>query len=545
MTIQRKQFQNLVLLGLIIALFVGCENEFIDLDSDLINSDVATNFNVDSIQYDVVSYTVPLGPVQTNGLPMNYLGSFNDPNYGKTTQSFVSQLNYSTVDPDFGENTVLDSVILYMPYFSTAIGANDDGVLEYEVDSIFGNGPFELSIYESEYFMRSFDPNGEFGDQQVYFSNRSTSPTDVISEAILMGTEILPQEEFQFENSAIYLTNNEGDTTQVLSPGLRLKLDNSFWKEKIIDMEGSSELSNVSNFYEYFRGIYFKAENETPEGSLLGFDFNNVNAGITLFYTKDPLAEGDDREQATFELRFGDIVTNFTNNDFNLSIPQGDEVNGDERLYLKGNEGSRATIKLFNGFDDEGTSVFEKFKRDFANYDNGEFVSYKRLINEANLVVYVDQEMVNGEEPDRIYIYDIPNRSPLSDFARDGILQNNPSFSVNTHLGELQREGDDPNGAGIKYTLRITNHIINLIESDSTNVDLGLSVSSNVNLEAVNNQGFVQTTDDSEQFIPLSSILSPRGTILHGNRSSNTEKRLSLEIFYTCLETDENCEGSN
>ena len=70
MTLQRKQFQNLVLLGLIIALFVGCENEFIDLDSDLINSDVATNFNVDSIQYDVVSYTVPLGPVQTNGLPM-------------------------------------------------------------------------------------------------------------------------------------------------------------------------------------------------------------------------------------------------------------------------------------------------------------------------------------------------------------------------------------------------------------------------------------------------------------------------------------------
>lgn len=545
MTLRKKQFQNLVLLGLIIALFVGCENEFIDLDSDLINNDVATNFNVDSIQYDVVSYTVPFGPVQTNGLPMNYLGVFNDPNYGKSAHSFVSQLNYSTVDPDFGDNTELDSVILYIPYFSTALGINDDGILEYDVDSVFGSGPFKLSIYESDYFMRAFDPNGEFGDQQVYFSNRSTSPTDLISEDILMGTEILPQEEFQFENAAIYLTDNEGDTTQVLSPGIRMKLDSLYWKEKIIDMEGSAELSNVNNFYEYFRGIYFKAESDDPNGSLLGLNLNNVNASITLFYTRDPFTEGDDREQATFELRFGDIAANFTDNNFNVTIPTGDAEEGDERLYLKGNEGSRASIKLFDGFDDEGTSIFEKFKRDFANYEDGEFVSYKRLINEARLVVYVDQEMVNGEEPDRLYIYDVPNRSPLSDYARDGIVQNNPSFSVATHLGELQREGDEPDGAGIKYTLRITNHIINLIESDSTNVELGLAVSSNVNLESVNNQGFVQTTDESEQFIPLSAILSPRGTVLHGNKSNNPEKRLYLEIFYTCLETDEDCDAGN
>jgi hypothetical protein len=335
MSVKNKRLQTLIILGLIITLFVGCENEFIELDSDLINRDVATSFNIDSVEYDVISYTVPLEPVQTNGLPMNYLGVFNDPNYGKSTHSFVSQLNYSELNPNFGENTVLDSVILYLPYFSTASGINDEGALEYDLDSIFGNGPFDLSIYESNYFMRSFDPNGNFGDEQTYFSNRSASATEPIGEDVLMGPVIMPAKEINVKNTAIYLRNNDGDTTQTLSPGIRIKLDSLYWKEKIIDMAGSTELSNATNFNEYFRGIYFKADAVSDKGALLGLNLNNPNASIVLHYTRDPLSGSGDREQATFELRFGEIRTNFTDNSFNSSIPEGDDELGDERLYLK------------------------------------------------------------------------------------------------------------------------------------------------------------------------------------------------------------------
>ncbi|MEM1003680.1 MAG: DUF4270 family protein, partial [Bacteroidota bacterium] len=305
----------------------------------------------------------------------------------------------------------------------------------------------------------------------------------------------------------------------------------------------------------YFRGVYFKSEKTDFGSSLIGLNLSNFNASITIHYSRDPLTdpededededESDEQEQATFELRFGNTITNFTENDFNVTIPAGDDQNGDSRLFLKGNEGSRATIRLFDGQDEEGNSNFENFQKEFGNYEDGEFVSYKKLVNEANLILYVDQEAVMGEEPERIYVYDLDNNGPLTDYILGGVVQNNPSFSLVTHLGFLERENDDPDGDGIRYKMRLTNHIISLIESDSTNVELGLAVASNVNIEATNTQRSVQTTDGSEQFIPLSAILSPRGTILHGNKSEDEEKRLFLEIFFSCLKTDEDCGDGN
>jgi hypothetical protein len=74
MTKRIKHLQTLVLLGVIITLFIGCNNEFIELDSDIISRDIATNFDIDSIEYEVVAYNLPLGPVRTNGLPINHIG---------------------------------------------------------------------------------------------------------------------------------------------------------------------------------------------------------------------------------------------------------------------------------------------------------------------------------------------------------------------------------------------------------------------------------------------------------------------------------------
>ena len=542
-----KNLSSLGLLGLVLIIFIGCDKDFIELDSGLINRDIATNFNVDSINYDVISYTKKLGPVQTNGTPLTYLGQFNDPNYGSSTYSFVSQLNSSVLDPDFGDNTVLDSVILYIPYFSEVTGVGEDDQLEYRLDSIYGDSPFKLNIYESTYFLREFDPNGGFDEQQAYYSNQSSSPTDLISDEALQGPLIHSEDAFEISNEAFFLTNSAGDTTQVVQPGMRIKLSNEFWQEKIIDMEGDPVLSNPNNFNAYFRGIYFKAEGINGVGSLVGFNLNNANASIVLHYTRDPLSDTGDgeREQTTYALDFGSIITTFIENDFTTQIPEGDEENGDSRIYLKGGEGSLAGIKLFDGVDENGVSNFEKFKNDFANYTDGEFDGFKRIINEANLVFYVDQDLVQGEEPNRLFLYDLTNGQPLADYFTDLLNSAAPEASATNHLGVLEREDDDPNGKGIRYKMIVTSHIKNLIESDSTNVELGLAVSINVNLESDSNQGKVQDENDENALVPLSSIISPRGTILQGGNSENMDKRLFLEIFYTCIDSEENCDNSN
>ena len=263
-------------------------------------------------------------------------------------------------------------------------------------------------------------------------------------------------------------------------------------------------------------------------------------SNITIYYTR-LIANSDEEgatEQATYTLNFGPNRINFINNEFTTVITDGDDVNGDARLFLKGGEGSIAKFKLFNGTDldddDDTMNTFEAWKSDFVETDSeGNFVRAKRIVNEANLVFYVDQNLVDGDEPDRLYLYDVDNKQPLDDYFIDISNSGLPSLSKSTHLGPLQRVDDEPDGDGIKYKFTITEHINNLLLRDSTNVELGLAVSLNVNLEDLVTQRQVQTGDNSDFTVPVSSVISPRGTVLHGSNTEDSAKKVYLEIYYT------------
>ncbi|NNF86142.1 MAG: DUF4270 domain-containing protein [Winogradskyella sp.] len=535
----KLSLQNTAAFLLILIAFVACDTDFATIDSDIVNPDNATNFNSQSQDYSIITYNQVVAPVQSNNLAVNMLGYYEDPIYGATTANFVSQLNSSLLDPDFGENVVLDSVVLTIPFFNRTVGVTEENTVDYELDSIFGGiDPMKLSIYESNYFLRTFDPNEEFNTTQAYFSNQSLSVNDPIGDDQLEATLIHVEDTLEVSDEPITLFNTEGEVSLNQPPAIRIKLDTTYWKQKILDLEGETVLSNSNNFYDYFRGIYFKAEPINNKGTFMLLNLASQSANITLHYTKDPFTEGADREQATYVLRFGQVRVNFLKNDYIIPLTNGDDINGDNRLYLKGGEGSKGVIKLFNGddLDDDQNSLntFEQWKSEFVDVDeNGKFISQKRLINEANLVFYVDQNIVQDNEPNRIFLYDMDNNTPLVDYFLDSQNTVLPSLSVGNHLGILQREDDDPTGKGIKYKLRITEHIKNLLLNDSTNVKLGLTVSSNVNLEGSITQRKVQNSDGTFDSIPISSIITPRGTVLHGNNTTDESKRVYLEIYYT------------
>lgn len=542
-----------VVIFLFLFTLIACDKDFASLDSDIINNENATNFSTASEKFNVIAYTNKLDPVQTDNMPINLLGVHNDPNYGSYTASIVTQVSSAIINPDFGENVELDSVVLTLPYFSRAVDVDEDGFPIYELDSVYGNSPIKLSIYENNFFLRDFDPTSEFNQSQSYFSNKATSLSDNISPSDLEGTPILQDpdaapfidlDNFVPSSDIVELWDEDDVVTQRNAPSLRLKLDNQFWQEKILDMQGDPVLSNANNFSNYFRGLYFKAEALSPDGSLMYFNFNSANANIILYYKLDPLTEGEDRESTTFTIGFNGNRVNFFENNFTTVIPEGDEINGDERLFLKGGEGGLAEIKLFGGADLDGDNTFdnpfETFKKEFVNTDeNGKFVSRKRIINEANLVFYVDNAMVNGDEPNRLFLFDAKNNTPLVDYFLDASNGVDPENSIINHLGPLERvDDDDPDSEGVRYKFKLTQHITNLLVNDSTNVKLGLSVSTNVNLEESFNHGNILTGDDSELEIPLSSIISHRGTVLGGSNYPDEDKRVYLEIFYTEPEID-------
>ncbi len=530
-------FKNTAVLTLLIISFVACDKDYATLDSDISGNN---NFGTDSEKHDVIAFTKKLQPVQTNNLPVNMLGVYKDPLYGLSTASFVSQLSPRTMSPVFGTIISLDSVVLTVPYFSRATGVDDDGNTTYKLDSIFGNGPVKLSIYENNFFLRSFDPSSTFDDTQKYYSDKSMSSTSSISDALLEGRLLHEIESFVPSADQIVLEDEEDNVTERLAPALRIKfnLDDNFWSEKILDKEGAPELSNINNFQNYFRGLYFKAESIDSNGSMMLLNFAATTANVTLYYQVESVSETNTNPvKSTYVMTFSGNKVNFLSNDFNFPVVDGDAVNGDEKLYVKAGEGSVALINLFGGTDLDDNpeqNTFEAFKNDFVLTDeNGKFVKAKRLVNEANLVFFVDQELTQGQEPERIYLFDAKNNIYLADFVYDGANVISPVNSRAYHLGRLQRENGETSGQGVKYKIRITEHINNLLLRDSTNVTLGLAVTGNINLEESYLQQRILNPDAAISKIPVSSIISPRGTVLYGNNTANESKKLYLELFYS------------
>jgi hypothetical protein len=563
MKLNKIALRNSSIAFIITISFVACDKDFASVDSDIINDDTATNFNTTSEKFNVISYNKPLNPIQTNNLGLNMLGVYDDPTYGRTVASLLTQVNTSLLDPSFGDNVILDSVVLTIPFFSRNVGVIDETFIDYEIDSLLPRGesynPIKLSIFENTYFLRDFNPNDDFDSDQAYFSNKSASSTEQIGTLDLESVLIDEIESLTISNQEIILTDG-ADTdaviTERLSPRIRLVWDKdvaeddaviSYWTNKIIAQEGLSTLSNPNNFNDYFRGLYFKAEPESmsDNGSLMLLNLSQQESNITLYYSFDSPTQEGERDQSIYLLTFSPTRVNFFENDFTTLIPTGDEVNGDDRLFLKGGEGSLAGIKLFDGLnsddDDTTDNTFEAWRKQYVILnDQGEFESYRRLINEANLIFYVDQDQVMGEEPDRLYLYNRSNGGPLLDYIQDSQNNSVPLLSIPNHLGILEREDTDE-GKGIRYKMKITSHVNSLLLDNAENVQLGIAVSGNVNLEATVPQYIEQTGTDLESTVPVSSIITPRGTILHGSNSEDINKRLYLEIFYTCLETDIDC----
>ena len=559
---------QIISFGLIITSFIACDNDFATIESDVVNSNNATSFRIESNSEEIITYTKPLGPVQSNefGFGLSTLGIYDDV-YGRTTASFVTQLAPSTFDPDFGDNTEIDSVVVTIPFFSTATDFDDDGNIIYDVDSILPKldtyEDLKLRIFRNNYFIRDFDPTGDFNESQDYYSNKTASNSETITN--LEGEELIMIPSYQTSYSVGESDNNitisddvyileEADTeddedtdpqvTERQAPGIRIQLDPTFWKNQIIDKEGDAVLSSQNNFAEYFRGLYFKAEpNSNGNGNFLLLNTSSTNANVTIYYKNTTTTEGEDGEDeveintGTYVLNFSPNKINFFDNDFTLPINASNSETGDSKIYLKGGEGSVAAIKLFDGFYDEtaGITNFDHFRSEFVNLVDGEFESSRRLVNEANLVFYVDQVTEPINEPNRLFLYDIGNNLPLVDYYLDATNNTLPSFSKLNHLGALERvDEDDPTSAGVKYKFKITEHINNLLIRDSTNVELGLAVSLNVNIEETITQRKVQTNTDIDFKVPTSSTVSPRGIILHGNNTSEQSKKVYLEIYYTC-----------
>lgn len=546
---------------------ISCDKDFNSLDSDVISDD---HFDLVYDEASVVAYSKETGEVQANNLPLNALGIYKNDFFGKTTAHFVTQVELSSENPNFGYNPVIDSVYLYVPYFvESDVTTESNGERIYELDSVYGNpetGKFRLKVLENGYYLRDFDPADNLQTAQKYFNGDKTLKIDPFkgTELLNNSSNIAQNDEFYFSKKELYIykTNGAGlyvdSNGDVLSnqndvalrvikerktPGMWLDLKNSFFQQKILDAAASGNLFNNNIFKNYFRGLLFEVEEISPDqGALAILDFSRAEFKIIYKSSVEPTAENPSpiRQRKEFSLRMGyNASTNLRNNSINLleydnsaeyvsGLGGADEVVGSERLYIKGGNGSVAFLELFT--DEE----LQTLRNNIA--------TEKWLINDAKLTFYIDKSKMLNEahEPQRIYIYDATNNMVIADYTFDSSTSFKPKNNKSVFGGIIEKEAGEQ-GKGIKYTVRLTEHVKRILKADSNgeyqdNVKIGVSVTESINLvssaklKAPISANGLQVGD-----IPLASILNPLGTVLYGNNVAPDDeaKKLKLSIYFT------------
>lgn len=504
-----NNIQKILFFATIVTLFSACSsNDFNEIDGGLLkNPNFDTNVFTATIQVSQVKESA----VQTNGLGGYLLGQYSQVPFGTKSATIVAQVTLPAVNPTFGsktqasensenksENETVTEAYLYIPFFnpnSSNSNASYSQNVEYTLDSIYGNrdASFQVNVRELKYFLSDIDTDL---NAKIYYSN-DTNITSNLGASIVSNTTSTYNinnkaiTRYQFDNPQT--SEDESKKVQdVLAPGLRIPLSTNFFQTKIINKEGSSELANANEFKKYFKGISVSASNFSKDLMML---LNMANAKIEIVYSYETSGTNStttETRKNRYELSLNGITVNLFNN-------SGENLTDSSKIYLSGALGQTASITISN--------------TDIANIK-----SQKLMVTDASLLLYVDNSVSYTKEPERLFIYNTQTGAVLVDYQYDPTSNADSStYSYLYHLGKLQKE----NGKGAFYQLRITNHILNLVNEVGTNVPLGIVVASNV--KNTNSGAYLRDTNTKGKILS-SAVVTPLGTVI---------KDVKLRISYT------------
>ena len=404
----------------------------------------------------------------------------------------------------------------------------------YSVDSIYGNKntQFNFKVTELNYFFSDLDPDDNFESIKPYYSQRDYYEEGFTGKVLADYPYQLNFNEIRYNYKEDDPETETVDETELvetrLTPRIRIPLDNSFFQEKVLDMESSEALENANNFHNHIKSINFRISNSNEDIYML---LNMTGASIKIKYNFDLVNDNGTQNVLTddtieigeriLELPIGGVKINHFKN-YNNS----ENLLSSGKIYLKGGLGTRSIINLF---DKEGDSqVIEDLR-----------LKNNILINQANLIFYVDPLFVQnwnseGLIAERLYLYKTTDDLPLVDYFSDPTSsETDPTLNKILHGGKLEYKDNKP----FRYKINITEHISDLINlkdgAYSENVPLSLVVTSDVAF--IRSRKAILKNGSEKIAIPEGAIYNPLGTVILNENPPEglTEKKLILEIVYS------------
>ena len=409
----------------------------------------------------------------------------------------------------------------------------------YEIDSVYGNrnAEFDLKVYELTYYLSSLDPANNFESSKEYFSDDDFYEQGYYGKTLHDDRVSLNFEEIPVLYTVDDPTTDPDELTQVNyfeTPRLRIPLDIKFFQRTVMNLEGSETLVNQANFNNFFKGLIVRAENFSDDlymmldilnaRIVLEYDYNSYNSNGTIDDVSDDTI---DRKKASNVIPLGGVTINiYDHENFDQKILAEVNSSADNipsgKIYLNGSK-FISKLKLFSN----DNSISDELRS---------FMSKDVLINEANIVLHLDEDMNTSSSsvlPERLYMYSYDNGNPIEDYNKDFSIDFSPT-AVNSNKfrfgGLLQY---DSNNKPTSYKFNITNHVSNIVRYDSLNIDLGLTTMSNIDDVFTLKNGYLP--NQKKISLPSSSLSFPFPVALYGSSPSqaNLSKRLKLEVLYT------------
>lgn len=494
--------------------FWSCESDPDGLGSQFFEDDTAQGTKV---AYDLIAYNISnFDTIKADGRidattrkDTVVIGAFSEPQFGLQKSAFVTQLRMSSYAPDFGTNAKIDSVVMTIrpKYYTKEDSVKTTTLEEYTwpVDNVaakkvvktfpvykYGKAktsPLTIKVHEVTDFLGSVN--------DTIYSNK----------VVGLGPEI-GSYSFNGKVTSVEVTKDADNASLLSRPaGIRINLDKDFFKTKIIDKSKSSDLSNLSNFIRYFKGLRVSVQEN--DGYLMKMNIPGAT-DITMYYKHDVTTDGTAKATpATFTFNISNANPSYSQITFDRAgaavqsaLAGANPITGDEKLYAQGMGGPNFGAKI-------PESAIAQLKELYKNDKIG--------ILSAKMRFYTDTSVWNNS-------LEKPNDFTAIEFKGKNVYDFLTDMKVFGSLGSFKLvKAFDLAKNSAYYDVSITQTLKDIVEKEETSKPFIMKVGSFL----INQQttAFYGANVDSR-------IYTPNRVVLVGTNAGNA-KRAQLLVTYT------------
>ncbi len=303
---------RITLLLVLLTVLWSCSKDPELLGLDLVpESDLLNHAIIDTTT--IFAYTLREEKLNTTALATSLLGSMADPAFGTTTASIYTQF-LLTNRPEIGTNTIVDSMVLTIPF-----------------KGLYGdkNATQQIEVYQL---------NDTINKSIPYYQN-STLP---------FAPELIGQATF-----VPNLTHYDSIDGVKIVAHMRIVLSAEF-ANKFITAPDTAYSSNKA-FTDYFKGIYLTAAKATTpnSGAIMYMDLTHPQSRISLYYRTNTDSSTPDTITHFFPVNsFAGRFNNYNHYDYEGADPvlleqlNGDSTAGGDRLFIQSMAGTKVLLRF-------------------------------------------------------------------------------------------------------------------------------------------------------------------------------------------------------